>query len=113
MTANKNSTRYCSHKQEETIAKLVGGKLSSNSGASKYNCGDVLTKDFLIEAKTTMKPKDSFSIKKEWLIKNNLERQFKNKPYGALAFQFEPDGENYFIIDSNLFKKLVSYMEES
>lgn len=34
---NKNSTRYYSHIQEKQIAKTVGGKLQSNSGATLFS----------------------------------------------------------------------------
>ena len=27
------------------------------------------------------------------------------KPYSAIAFQFEPNGTNYFVIDEQTFKK--------
>ena len=108
---NKKSTRYFSSVQENTIAKSIGGKTTVNSGASLYTCGDITTNDFLIEAKTTTKPKESFSIKKEWITKNNLERMQLGKPYCALAFQFAPNSPNYYVIDEKLFKKLLEYME--
>ena len=54
---------------------------------------------------------ESFSIKKEWLTKNNLERMQLGKPYCALAFQFAPNTPNYYVIDEKLFKKLLEYME--
>ena len=111
MPKNKQSTRYFSSVQENTIAKSIGGKTTVNSGASLYTCGDITTNDFLIEAKTTTKPKESFSIKKEWLTKNNLERMQLGKPYCALAFQFAPNTPNYYVIDEKLFKKLLEYME--
>ena len=108
---NHSATRYFSAVQENTIAKSIGAKTTSNSGAARFAAGDLTTNDFLIEAKTTTKPKDSFSIKKEWLTKNNLERMQLGKPYCALAFQFAPNSPNYYVIDENLFKKLLEYME--
>ena len=108
---NKKSTRYFSSVQENTIANSIGGNTTSNSGASRFNCGDITTNDFLIEAKTTTKPKESFSIKKEWITKNNLERMQLGKPYCALAFQFAPNTPNYYVIDEKLFKKLLEYLE--
>ena len=109
--AKKGTTRYFSDKQETTIAHDIGGKRVSGSGSPHFCAGDVITNDFLIEAKTTTKPKDSFSIKKEWITKNNLERMQLGKPYCALAFQFAPNSPNYYVIDENLFKKLLEYME--
>ena len=68
MSKNKESTRYFSSKQEEYVAKLINGRIVSNSGAAKFTCGDVVSDDFIIECKTKMKPSESFSIKKQWLI---------------------------------------------
>ena len=104
-------TRFYSNKQEKYIAKTVGGRKVANSGATAFNKGDVLTKYFLIEAKTTTSQKKSFSIKKEWLEKNEEEAFAMNKPYNALAFDFG-DGEQHYIISEKLFKRLVNYVEE-
>ena len=109
---NRNSTRYFSNKQEKTIAKALDGKRVSNSGAPDFLGGDVKTNQFLIEAKTVTKPKSSFSIKKDWILKNKEEAFAMHKPYCALAFNFGPDEENYYIIDEKLFKELVKYKEE-
>lgn len=64
---NKNSTRYYSCKQEEQISKLLGGIQNPNSGATLFIKGDVRIPDasMLIECKTCMKEKNSFSIKRE------------------------------------------------
>ena len=100
------NTRKFSSKQEQYIAELLGGKQQSNSGATAYNKGDVITDDWLIECKTTTKPKSSFSIKREWIDKNFIERVEMLKPYSAIAFQFEPNGTNYFVVDEETFKKI-------
>ena len=67
----------------------------------------------MIEAKTVTKEKDSFSIKKAWLLKNKEEAFAMNRQYSALAFNFGPDEENYYIIDEKLFKELVEYKESN
>lgn len=103
---NKNSTRYFSSQQEEYISKLLNARQVSNSGAARFCAGDVATDDWLIECKTSMSPKQSFSIKKDWLDKNKLEQQMTQKPYSCLVFQFEPQGTNYFVVDEHLFKKM-------
>lgn len=105
------STRFYSDRQEKQIVKKIGGKQSSNSGATSFSKGDIKTKDFLIEAKTVTTVKDSFSIKKSWLIKNKEEAFAMNRRYAALAFNFGPDEENYYIINEKLFKELVKYIE--
>lgn len=105
------NTRAFSRKQENKVAKMVNGKVVSNSGATAFNKGDVRTDKILIECKTCTKEKESFSIKKEWLTKNKDEAFAMGKQYSVLAFDFG-DGENYFILDKNLFKKFVNYIEE-
>lgn len=103
-------TRYYSDKQEKHIAKTLKGKKVANSGATAFNKGDVITSSFLIEAKTCTSPKKSFSIKKEWLEKNEEEAFAMNKPYSALAFDFG-DGDQHYVISERLFKQLVNYVE--
>ena len=60
-------TRFYSNRQEKAVAKAVGGKQVSNSGATAFSKGDVRTADWLIECKTCTTEKKSFSIKKEGL----------------------------------------------
>jgi len=105
--AKRGTTRYYSSKQEEYIAKLLGGRTTVNSGSAHHSAGDVITDDWLIECKTTTKPKESFSIKKEWIEKNEQERMDMQKPFSALVFQFEEDGENFFVIGEKNFKILL------
>lgn len=105
------STRYFSNKQEKRVAKTVKGKKVANSGATDFNKGDVTTDRFLIECKTCITDKKSFSIKKEWLDKNKEETFAMGKDYSALAFNFGPDSEDYYVIDEKLFKRLVNYLE--
>lgn len=106
------SNRYYSDKQEKQIAKVIGGKQVVNSGATAFFKGDVTSSQWLIEAKTATKHKDSFAVKLAWLLKNKEEAFAMNKPYNALAFNFGPDEDNYYIINEKLFKELVKYKEE-
>lgn len=104
-------TRFYSNKQEKQVAKSIGGRQVANSGATAFNKGDVTTSKFLIECKTCTKPQSSFSIKKEWITKNQEEAFAMHKPYSAIAFDFG-DGKQHFIISEQLFKKLISDMED-
>lgn len=106
-------TRFYSNKQEKKVAKAVGGKQVSNSGATKFSKGDVVTDNWLIECKTCTKEKRSFTIKEDWLIKNKEEAFDMGKSYNALVFNFGPDTQNYYIIDEYTFKELISKEEES
>lgn len=114
-TKNKESTRYYSNLQEERVANLLNAYRQSNSGASTFAAGDVYNKkaSILIECKTCMTNKDSFSIKKEWLLKNKEEAKSKRLLNSCLAFSFGPDEkEDYFIIDKKLMRFLIEKLEE-
>lgn len=106
-------TRSYSKKQESAIAKATGGKRTPNSGATPWVKGDILTEQFLLEAKTKTTNSDSISIKKEWFEKNISEAVSMGKPYSALVFNFGPDepyNKNYYIIDEPLFLELLEYL---
>lgn len=107
------STREFSSDQEKKVAKLLGGQINPNSGAGKWRKGDVVIPEvLLIECKTCMTDKSSFSIKADWLIKNK-EEAFSNRLYNScLAFNFGPDKPNYFVIDEKLMKFLVEKLIE-
>lgn len=105
------STRFFSKQQENSIAKVVGGKTTPNSGATKYQKGDVSTpgvdeNSWLLEAKTSMTPKQSFAIKKQWLETIKEEAFQAGKMNYALVFSFGPKQENYYILSEQKFKEL-------
>ena len=110
---SEKPTRHFSSKQEKSVAKAVNGRQVSNSGATDFQKGDVVSSDFLIECKTKTKNSDSMSIKKEWLEKNKKEALFMGKEHSALAFNFGPDEENYYIIEEYLFKELLEHLKEN
>ena len=114
MTINKESTRYFSDRQEKQIVNLLGGFQTANSGAGKWNKGDVVIPDasLLIEAKTLTSDKESMSIKKDWLDKNLKEAKESHLLNNCLAFNFGPDKPNYFIINEKLMKFLVEKLLE-
>ena len=105
--------KNCSSNQEKQIAKMVGGKVQSNSGGTRFGGGDVHTETVFIEAKTPTTDKSSFSIKKEWLTKAKEQAFEQNKTSYALAFRFGPDEPDFFVIDAKLFKELINHLEES
>jgi len=114
MTKNKDSTRYFSTRQEESVCKVVNGHRTANSGAGLWNKSDVYNKEasLCVECKTPMSEKNSFSIKKEWIEKNRKEAKDGRFENPVLAFNFEPDGENFFVIDEKLMRFLVEKLEE-
>lgn len=107
----KEPTRYYSKKQEDAVAKKFGGARVKNSGATKFDKGDVRLDSMLLECKTKMTSSASISIQKEWLEKNEKEALFMGKPYSALAFNFGPSEQNYYIIDESLFEILLNALD--
>jgi hypothetical protein len=104
-------TRVFSKKQETAIAKATGGQRTPNSGATPWSKGDVLTEQFLLEAKTKTTHSESISVKKEWFTKNRQEMVFMGKPYSAVVINFGPGEENYYVIDEYLFQELLEYLK--
>ena len=106
-------TRFYSNRQEKAVAKAVKGKQQANSGASTWQKGDVQNKNFLIECKTTIHPKKSFSIKEEWLEKVAEESIAMRKQGYALCFEFNPaDNMRYYVISERMFNLLNYFMEK-
>jgi hypothetical protein len=114
MTKNKESTRYFSSRHEDSICKALGATKQSNSGAGHFRKGDVIHNgaSMLIEAKTVMAEKKSVSIKKEWIDKNKEEAFLIRKSNSCICVNFEPDGDNYYVINEKLMKYLISKLEE-
>ena len=106
-------TRFYSNRQEKAVAKAVKGKQQANSGASTWQKGDVQNKRFLIECKTTIHPKKSFSIKQDWLEKIEEEARGMRKEGYALCFEFDrADNKRYYVIPERLFQLLDYFMEK-
>lgn len=107
------STRYYSNRQEKKVAKVVNGKRQANSGATAFAKGDIITDTFLIECKTKVKDSTSFTVKEEWLLKNEEEAFAMGKNNSALVFDFGPNSDKrYYIISERLFQVLQQYLEE-
>lgn len=106
------SNRYYSKQQEKKVAKAVNGKRTVNSGATPFQKGDVATRDWLIECKTKTKDCSSFTIKEEWLLKNEEEAFAMGKNYSALCFDFGPSAnKRYYVISERLLLLLQSLID--
>lgn len=99
-------------RQEERVAKLFNGQRTPQSGGGKWKKGDVLSQNFLIECKTSISPKSSYSVSREVLCKADEERREMGKPFYALAFTFG-DEEDFFVVDKRTMLYLLSNIEES
>ena len=106
------STRDYSDKQEKYLAKITDGKITPNSGGTKFSGGDVIAEPILLEAKTTTKIKESFSIKKEWIEKASEQAFEQGQQEAVVVFQFEPGGDNYFVLDEYQFLDYLEYKRE-
>lgn len=107
-------TRYYSKQQEKKVAKYVGGKRQPNSGATAFYKGDVITDEFLIECKTKTTDCKSFTIKEDWLLKNEEEAFAMGGKYPALCFDFGPSAnKRYYVISEPLFQMLQEYLKEN
>ena len=112
MTHNEKSTRYYSGRQERKVAKAVGGRQVANSGAPTFVAGDVITDEFLIECKTKTTDCKSFTIKEDWLLKNE-EEAFAMGRESALCFDFGPSAnKRYYVISERQFGLLQQCLEE-
>lgn len=111
----KKPTRYFSKKQETAVAEAIGGSRTPNSGATMFQKGDCYTdgvESVLLECKTKTTASNSISFKKEWIEKNRQEAAFMGKPHQAIAFNFGPGEENFYVIEEYLFKELLEYLKQ-
>lgn len=110
----KRPTRYYSKKQENLIAKKLGGKVVPNSGAIMFGAGDVVLDDWLIEAKTKTSQSNSMTIHKEWLEKNAEEAFAMGKEHSALIFDFGDIHypQEYVVITLEEFKRLLEAQKD-
>jgi len=100
------STRDFSDLHEKSVCKALGATQQSNSGAGLFQKGDCVHKaaSVLIECKTTTTEKNSVSIKRDWLLKNEMERKECNLDNSCLCFNFGPGTDNYYVINEKLMK---------
>lgn len=109
----KTPTRAFSKKQEDKVAKVTGGRVNPNSGATDFGGKSDVNIDNLIsiECKTKTSASKSISIKKEWITKLRQETVFDGNKYCAIAFSFGPGEENHYIIDEDLFIRLCEVLK--
>lgn len=106
------TTRELSTIQEKNVAKSLGGRRTSNSGATAFTKGDVLTDDAIIECKTKMNEVKAFSIQKKWIDTLEEERKGMGKDIAAIAFSFDIGKSSYYVINEETFKRLLDYIKE-
>lgn len=95
------------------MADELVGKTTSNSGATPFNKGDVLSDDCCIECKTLTKEQKSHTIKKDWLDTIQREKISMGKRFGVLVFDFgtQKVTDQYVILKMQDFKELIKMYE--
>lgn len=110
IVAKKTTTIGKSLEQEEFVAKFLDARRTVRSGATlSGGKGDITTPNALIECKTSMVEKDSFTVKREWLTKMQRERFEDRKEFAFLVQNFGGKGnqDNYVVMRIEDFKKLM------
>jgi len=98
-------TLRTSQRGEAATAKELGGKRQPASGATKWAKGDVKTKDLLVERKDTWA--GGFRLTRDDLAKIKDQARLEGKtPVFQIGYQ--PDGEQYAVIEWDLFTHLLS-----
>lgn len=111
-----------SRKQEDRIAKKLGGRRLRRSGGSRWSKydqstddGDVATPEFHVEHKRT--DNKSMSIKKEWLEKvREGAKKFGKDPALVITFE-EPTKpsvppEDWILIPLDVARRVLGYSDE-
>lgn len=111
MNINKDKSKRQENRIRKSFAKLgKDAKTTLGSGSLWFQKGDVMTEDFLIEAKTKVKPSKSISLKKEWFDKIYNEAFTDNK-IGLLVFSFG-DGNDIVSLSQEDFLNIILELYE-
>ncbi len=95
-------TRVASAKQENRLAKTLGGKATANSGA-RFGENDVIMPAFEVEAKTTQA--SSFTLKMADIEK--AENKCNIMKSVAFIVEFASHKREFVVLDIEDFKKLL------
>lgn len=106
------TNKSASVKQEKRVAKRLKGKQTFLSGGGKFEKGDVLTEKFFIEAKTRATAQSSITVKKEWIKKAEEQAFAMGKENFAIAINFDPNGETYYVINERLMQQLNEFLNQ-
>lgn len=112
---NKTSTYGKAMVQTEYVADFLGIKMTPRSGGTIYAKSDAQSDIALFECKTYMEKRESFTVKKEWLVKMDQERFQDRKRYAFLVQNFGGAGseDNHVIMSLSAFKELYDIYKTS
>lgn len=96
--------------QEKRVAKMLKFRRQANSGSTPFAKGDVVGGRFLIECKTHVSNVRGYRVEKSTIDKMREEAfgMGLSKSDSVLCFNFEPDGENFYVLSERLFKELIN-----
>ena len=105
--SEQKTSKQVSLEQEENLAKFFHGRRTPRSGGGGFVKGDVLSDLWFIEAKTNVKPAESYSVRKEILEKMDHERTEMHKPYAVLAIELGETRDDYFVVSKRTMKGIL------
>jgi len=99
-----------SKRQEDRVARKMGGRTQKGSGSVMFHKGDVKTQELLLECKRT--DKASMSVKKEWLEKIAKEAVTYDR-VPALSIEFDGMAKlvekDWIMVPSSFLKYLMDF----
>lgn len=101
---SENLGKNSSVEQENRIAKLFKASPTPQSGGGKWKKGDILSADYLIECKTTVEPKLTYSVKKSDIDKARHESREMGKKNFIFAFTMGENFDDYFVVDDKFMR---------
>lgn len=111
---------YKNHQNNVALLSGASSGMTLNSGATPLAKGDEQISGIIsimeeLKTKITQKAlgKESFTIKKEWLLKLNREAKVENKEFWYLKFSFLEHDEDIFVItEQDIIMSMVLTMVE-
>jgi hypothetical protein len=111
--AKTGTTRYYSDLQEREIEQFLGLKQQVNSGATLFKKGDNYDDYMVLDAKTQMTDKASFTMKEDWFDKIKEEAFGMGRMFSGVAFRFGPRRKDYVAVPIDIFNELYqSWLRE-
>ena len=104
-TKYRNLNKTKSDRHEKQAAKKIRGRQTMASGALSFSKADVFNDLVRMECKTT--EKQSYSVKKELLLKVAGETEHGKIPVFNIQFEGTSSNLNYYIIDEGWFLELL------
>ena len=111
----KTSTFAKAEQQTKFVADKLNMRPTARSGATLFGGkGDAQDELAIIECKTYMEKRDSFTVKREWLTKLAEERFQERKEFAILVQNFggKPSEDNYVVMKLEDFAKMYEVYKE-